>query len=68
MYQAGFTEHLLLMKEPRWDRVNHPTTINARELPYEENDDRALRLRNPAGDFTISLPTDAIVILYSATP
>ena len=54
----------------RWDRVNHPTTINARELPYEENDDRALRLRNPAGDFTISLPTDGYrdpVFRYAVT-
>ncbi len=41
----------------RWDRVNEPTPINAREDPYVEFDDRALRLRNPAGSLTMHLPT-----------
>lgn len=41
----------------RWDRVNAPTPFNARAVPYEEDDDRALRLRNPAGPFLLKLPT-----------
>src|SRR5690606_8292410 len=41
----------------RWDRVNDPTPINAREAPYDPELDRALRLRNPAGALTIDLPT-----------
>ncbi len=40
-----------------WDRVNAPTPFNARAIPYDEEDDRALRLRNPTGDFTLRLPT-----------
>ena len=41
----------------RWDRVNDPTSINAREAPYDPALDRALRLRNPMGALTIDLPT-----------
>ena len=41
----------------RWDRVNDPTAVNAREAPYDPALDRALRLRNPAGALTLDLPT-----------
>lgn len=54
----------------RWDRVNDPTPLNNREELYDEEDDRALRLRNPAGSFTLSLPTTGytdIVLRYAAT-
>ena len=52
----------------RWDRVNDPTPINAREVPYVEEDDRALRLRNPAGALTLHLPTTGyrdVVLRYA---
>ncbi len=52
----------------RWDRVNDPTPLNARENPYVEEDDRALRLRNPAGPFTLHLPTEGyrdVVVRYA---
>ncbi len=54
----------------RWDRVNEPTNINARENPYIGDDDRALRLRNPAGDFYLALPTTGyrnVVFRYAVT-
>ncbi len=54
----------------RWDRVNDPTPINARETPYVEEDDRALRLRNPAGALTLHLPTTGyrdVVLRYAIT-
>ncbi|MDI6402864.1 T9SS type A sorting domain-containing protein, partial [Balneolaceae bacterium ANBcel3] len=41
----------------RWDRVNAPTPFNARAFVYDEEDDRAIRLRNPGGDFVLRLPT-----------
>jgi hypothetical protein len=41
----------------RWERVNDPTAINAREAPYDPALDRALRLRNPVGALTLDLPT-----------
>lgn len=53
-----------------WDRVNDPSQLNARESPYVEEDDRALRLRNPAGAFTIELPTSGyrdVVFRYAVT-
>lgn len=53
-----------------WDRVNHPTQLNARETPYDEEEDRALRLRNPSGSFTITLPTSGyydMVFRYAVT-
>lgn len=52
----------------RWDRVNDPTPVNSRETPYDEEDDRALRLRNPAGTLTIHLPTkgyEDVVLRYA---
>ena len=52
----------------RWDRVNFATPINAREDPYVEEDDRALRLRNPAGSLTLHLPTKGyrdVVLRYA---
>ncbi len=52
----------------RWDRVNDPTPLNARETPYVEEDDRALRLRNPAGALTMHLPTKGysdVVVRYA---
>jgi hypothetical protein len=54
----------------RWDRVNDPTPLNAREVPYIEEDDRALRLRNPAGALTLHLPTKGfsnVVLRYATT-
>ncbi|MEX0680107.1 MAG: T9SS type A sorting domain-containing protein [Balneolales bacterium] len=53
-----------------WDRVNDPTPLNARETPYVEEDDRALRLRNPSGTFTVALPTRGfrnVVLRYAVT-
>lgn len=52
----------------RWDRVNEPTPLNAREEPYLEEDDRGLRLRNPAGALTMYLPTTGyrdVVLCYA---
>jgi len=49
----------------RWDRVNDPTPLNARATPYRADDDRAIRMRSPAGAITLRLPTtghaDAVV-------
>ncbi len=41
----------------RWDRVNDPTFLNARSTPYRAAEDRAIRMRNPAGTITWRLPT-----------
>jgi hypothetical protein len=41
----------------RWDRVNDPIVLNARATPYRADDDRAIRMRNPAGNITWRLPT-----------
>jgi len=61
---------LLSYDGARWDRVDSPTPLNAREIPYEEDDDRALRLRNPAGALTLHLPTKGysdVVLRYAIT-
>jgi len=53
----------------RWDRVNAPTPFNARTVPYDEEEDRGLRLRNPTGDFLVRIPTTAhknVVVRYAA--
>ncbi len=54
----------------QWDRVNAPTPFNARTVPYDEDEDRALRLRNPSGDFLLRLPTTGhsdVVFRYVVT-
>ncbi|MDG5767249.1 T9SS type A sorting domain-containing protein [Balneolales bacterium ANBcel1] len=60
----------LMYDGARWDRVNDPTPLNAREQPYEEDDDRALRLRNPAGSLHLFLPTSGyrdVVFRYAVS-
>ncbi len=52
----------------RWDRVNDPTPLNARATPYRGSDNRAIRMRNPAGIITWRLPTTGhsdVVVRYA---
>ena len=52
----------------RWDRVNDPTFLNARSTPYRAGEDRAIRMRNPAGTITWRLPSVGhrdIVVRYA---